>query len=280
MNAEVIDCIYDSPKYDPKYDPPPSSDAVSGTGGKRVTLVFRDGTKVSGSTTKRNLPSPVATNDTNLQNRSVATEDDRIRGTKRKNEDKDKDAAPAVEKKAKTKDENILLIAKVPDLSVENIMKSCRTFGIDPDAFIRSLGTKTPLNTRFENISKELHISSLKGYRASRVEESDIVQIMNKYFAWSNQGMSIIEYTWKKNERGVLICEKYASHLMTHLRNRLKGFKTKKIVQQAEHNAKPENKAKKAEYNDWFVIWQESTDRINEDMFKKKVFDMGAILNT
>ena len=46
------------------------------------------------------------------------------------------------------------------------------------------------------------------------------------------------------------------------------------------HNAKPENKAKKAEYNDWFVIWQESTDRINEDMFKKKVFDMGAILNT
>ena len=112
------------------------------------------------------------------------------------------------------------------------------------------------------------------------MEESDIVQIMNKYFAWSNQGMSIIEYTWKKNERGVLICEKYASHLMTHLRNRLKGFKTKKIVQQAEHNAKPENKAKKAEYNDWFVIWQESTDRINEDMFKKKVFDMGAILNT
>lgn len=166
MNAEVIDCIYDSPKYDPKYDPPPSSDAVSGTGGKRVTLVFRDGTKVSGSTTKRNLPSPVATNDTNLQNRSVATEDDRIRGTKRKNEDKDKDA---------------------------------------------------------------------------------------------NQGMSIIEYTWKKNERGVLICEKYASHLMTHLRNRLKGF---------EYREKTE----------WFVIWQRSTDRINEDMFRKKVYEMGAIL--
>jgi len=228
-------------------------------------------------------------NDPNMQNRSVATEDNRTPGTsKRKNEDKDKDAAPAVEKKAKTsqlivvsnttwpsglivtKDENVLLIAKVPDLSVENIMKSCRTFGIDPDAFIRSLGTKTPLNTRFENISKELHISSLKGYRTSRVEESDIVQIMNKFFAWSNQGMSIIEYTWKKNERGVLICEKYASHLMTHLRNRLKGFE---YVYKYSVNDKPEK-------TEWFVIWQRSTDRINEDMFRKKVYEMGAILNT
>lgn len=209
-------------------------------------------------------------NDPNMQNRSVATEDNRTPGTsKRKNEDKDKDAAPAVEKKAKTKDENILLIAKVPDLSVENIMKSCRTFGIDPDAFIRSLGTKTPLNTRFENISKELHISSLNGYLPSRVEESDIVHIMNKFFAWSNEGMSINEYTWGKDERGVLICKQYASHLMTHLRNRLKGF---------EHVSNRYSIHDKPEKTEWFVIWQRSTDRINEDMFKKKVFEMGAEL--
>lgn len=261
MNAEVIDCIYDSPKYDPKYDPPPSSDAVSGTGGKRGTLVFRDGDGRFRLVVDPETFVPVATNDTNLQNRSVATEDDRIRGTKRKNEDKDKDAAPAVEKRAQTNDENILLIAKVPDLSVENIRKSCMTFGINPNDFIGSLGTKTPLNTRFENISKKLHISSI----SDRVfSENHIVQIMNKFFAWSNQGMSIIEYTWKKNERGTLICEKYASHLMTHLRNRLKGF---------EYVNKPYT-----EKTEWFVIWQRSTDRINEDMFRKKVYEMGAIL--
>ena len=101
--------------------------------------------------------------DTNLQNRSVAIEDDYNLGTKRKNEDKDnKDAAPAVEKKAKTNnDENIPLIAEIPDLSVANIMKSCRTFGIDSDAFIRSLQAKTTLKTRFENIPEQQHISSV-----------------------------------------------------------------------------------------------------------------------
>lgn len=200
-------------------------------------------------------------NDTNLQNRSVAIEDDHNPGTKRKNEDKD--AAPAVEKKAKTNnDENLPLIAEIPDLSVANIMKSCRTFGIDPDAFIRSLQAKMTLKTRFENIPKHQHISSVVKGSEYSLEEHHVVQIMNKFFAWSNEGMSIIEYTWEKNSSGRIICTKYATHLMTHLRNRLKGFVLRKRSRMVD--------------TEWFVIWQKSTDRINEDMFRQKVHDMGA----
>ena len=226
--------------------------------------------------------------DTNLQNRSVAIEDDHNPGTKRKNEDKDKDAAPAVEKKAKTNnDENIPLIAEIPDLSVANIMKSCRTFGIDSDAFIRSLQAKTTLKTRFENIPEQQHISSVvkaNEFGKFSYEEHHVVQIMNKFFAWSNEGMSIIEYTWEKNHRGDTICRKYATHLMTHLRNRLKGFVYQRKLpydippSQARAGVSIPGRHGVYQITEWFVIWQKSTDRINEDMFKKKVREMGALL--
>ena len=223
-------------------------------------------------------------NDTNLQNRSVAIEDDHNPdGTKRKNEDKDEDkdaAPPAVEKKAKTNnDENIPLITEMPDLSVANVMKSCRTFGIDPDDFIRSLQVKTTLKTRFENIPGKQHISSVLR-PGQTFQEHHVVQIMNKFFAWSNTGMSIIEYTWEKSEHsGRLICKKYATHLMTHLRNRLKGYVYVVPPEKRWNPNEYEYKITKPEVKiEWFVIWQKSTDRINNKMFEKKVAEMGAVM--